>query len=158
MHEGTTILGLLFMTVYSTSVILQSLTVFSMLNSGYFAKKIVFGQKFFSWKWFIWFHKFFWPRLFKIFCPTIKLVAERVPSGNPHYRGEMGWRPKKVSKDFLHFVPKIIKYGKIMAKNEENHCSTFIFNPFFGWFQVPIRPVVQNPKIFGKFWIDVYQN
>ena len=41
MHEGTTILGLLFMTVYSTSVILQSLAVFSMLNSGYLVRKNV---------------------------------------------------------------------------------------------------------------------
>ena len=41
MHEETTILGLLFMTVYSTSVILQSLAIFSILNSGYLVRKNV---------------------------------------------------------------------------------------------------------------------
>ena len=28
-----------------------------------------------SWNWFIWFHKFFWPGLFKIFWPAVFLFA-----------------------------------------------------------------------------------
>ena len=34
-------------------------------------QKMDFGQKVFSWNWFIWFQKFFCPGLFKFFCPTV---------------------------------------------------------------------------------------
>ena len=35
-----------------------------------------FGQKIFSWNWFIWFHEFFWPGLFKIFSPTVQFKIQ----------------------------------------------------------------------------------
>ena len=77
-----------------------------------------------------------------------------------YYRIEK-WVYDKLNKDFLHFLPnfchiwwlsnveyakgvaelwKIIKYAKILAKNEEKPCTTCLFNPFLGWFQVPQKP------------------
>ena len=36
-------------------------------------QKMEFGQKNFLWNWFIWFHEFFWPGLFLIFCVLPRL-------------------------------------------------------------------------------------
>ena len=37
-------------------------------------QKIDFGQKIFSWNWFIWFHEIFWPVLFKNFWPSVRPI------------------------------------------------------------------------------------
>ena len=37
-------------------------------------KKNEIWPKIFSWNWFIWFHEFFWPGLFKIFWPAVTAV------------------------------------------------------------------------------------